>query len=249
MATGNNVRFLSWVPAVVLALLITSCANVPGLRSQHDPFESFNRAMHSFNEGFDKAFGEPIAKLYNTVTPQPVHRGITNFFSNLGDVTVIVNKLLQGQFSAAARSTGRIVVNSTLGLLGFIDVASNMGIEKQRADFGQTLGKWGIKESSYVVLPFLGPSTVRDAFGLVADAFTDPVLYPEDDAIRFGTFGVRAVDKRANLLDESRVLREAALDSYIFTREAYLQQRSNLIQDGAPPPVEDEESAIYSPLP
>jgi phospholipid-binding lipoprotein MlaA len=235
--------------AVLFVCLLSGCATVPGPRDERDPFESFNRAMYKFNNAVDKAYMQPLGKLYNTVAPDPVNQGITNFFSNLNDVTVLINNVLQFKLKQAAQTTGRVVVNSTVGILGFFDVASHMGLEKNREDFGQTLGYWGFGTGPYIVLPLLGPSDARDTVGLVGDVFTDPVMWLHDHDLRAGLIVLRAIDKRADMLEETRVLEEAALDSYIFTRDAYLQHRNSLVHDGHPPASteEDQDDAAEPP--
>lgn len=225
--------------SVVLALLVglSGCASVdPDYRDPRDPFESYNRAMYRFNDGLDRAVFKPIARGYQAITPEPVDRGITNFFSNLRDVTSAVNNLLQFKLSRALSDVGRVAVNSTLGILGFMDVASNMNMPKYGEDFGQTLGAWGLGSGPYVVLPILGPSSGRDMIGLVADWYTNPATYNNEHEVRWVLKGLEFVDRRADLLSASRVLEQAALDPYVFVRDAYLQKRQNDVYDGNPPP-------------
>lgn len=206
--------------------------------------EPFNRVVFQFNEDFDTAFLKPVAKGYQAITPAPVDRGITNFFQNLADVRNAVNNALQFKMGRAFTSVGRIVVNSTVGVLGFVDVASNLDLPKYNEDFGQTLGAWGIGPGPYVVLPFIGPSTGRDTIGFVADWFTDPLTYMNDGGVAWGGKGLRVIDRRADLLAASRVLEEAALDRYSFVRDAFLQRRLSDIHDGNPPPEELEEAEV-----
>lgn len=202
-----------------------------------DPFESYNRQVYRFNSALDRNIVKPVAKAYVKAVPDGVQRGIGNFFRNLGEPTVIVNDLLQGKFKQSLRDTGRFVVNSTVGLLGFMDIAKRWGWHKNAEDFGQTLAVWGAKESPYFVVPFFGPRTVRDTVGLVADWYTDPVTYVDDEPIRYGVRGLGVVDIRAQLLTASKVLEQATDDEYLFVREAYLQKRQQLIYDGNPPPA------------
>ncbi len=227
---------------VVLAVLVLSgCASVPGTeRDPRDPMESFNRAMYKFNDVVDKALIKPVAKGYRAITPAPVDTGITNFFGNLGDVGSAVNSLLQFKLKQAASDMSRVLVNSTVGLLGFFDIASNMNLEKHGEDFGQTLGAWGMGSGPYIVWPFIGSSSGRDSIGMVGDWFTDPVNYVEHVPTRNTLYGVRAIDRRADLLGASRVMEEAALDEYEFARDAYLQKRNNDVHDGNPPEAEWE---------
>jgi phospholipid-binding lipoprotein MlaA len=203
----------------------------------HDPLEGYNRAMFSFNEGVDKAIVKPVASGYKTVMPEFARTGVTNFFSNLGDVWIGVNNILQGKVGAGASDFGRFAINSTIGILGLFDIASNAGFEKHNEDFGQTLGRWGMGSGAYVVLPILGPSDVRDGFSRLAiDWHGDPLWYVRNIPTRNELIGVRAVDNRANLLDASRLAEEAALDHYAYVRDAFLQRRRSLIYDGNPPP-------------
>lgn len=203
----------------------------------HDPFQGFNRAMFTFNDKFDRYLARPVAEAYQDVTPRVVRTGISNFFSNLFQPTVIINNLLQGKVKRAGADTGRFVLNTTVGVLGLFDVATPMGVPKNTEDLGQTFGWWGIEPGPYLVLPFLGPRNTRDAFGLVGDWYTDPVTYVDSDTTRWSTRGVAIVDTRAQLLGASDILEQAAgEDAYIFVREAYRQRRRNQVYDGNPPP-------------
>ncbi len=224
---------------LVLALLTAGCASVEGPHDPGDPFEGYNRAMYEFNDDFDKALFRPLAETYEEVVPKPVNTGISNFFSNLDDVLVLLNDLLQLKFAQAASDFSRLTWNTTVGLFGFIDVATPMDLPKHNEDFGQTLGYWGVGSGPYLVLPFLGPSSIRDGAGLVADWQVDPVMQVKDDETRWSLIVVDAVDTRAGLLRASNLLETAALDPYIFLRDAYLQRRQNRVYDGNPP-IEDE---------
>lgn len=205
-------------------------------RDPRDPLESFNRVMYRFNSDLDTAVLKPLGRGYNAIMPAPLNRGVTNFFDNLADVGSAVNNLLQLKVGRAATDVGRVLVNTTVGVAGFMDVASNMDLPKYGEDFGQTLGTWGVEPGPYIVLPVLGSSTVRDGVGLVADWYLDPVTYIEDDPVRWSVRGLDVVDTRADLLNASRVLEQAALDPYAFVRDAYLQRRNNQVHDGNPPP-------------
>lgn len=217
-----------------LAIGLAGCATGPD-RDPRDPLEDFNRAAYSFNDLLDRALLEPLGQGYNYITPAPVNRGVTNFFNNLRDIRSALNNLLQFKVGRAFSDVGRVAVNSTVGILGFMDVASNMNLPRYDEDFGQTLGVWGFGSGPYIVLPFFGPSSGRDGIGLVVDWFTDPVTYIQDDATRHVVRGLDIVDRRADLLSASRVLEQAALDPYAFIRDAYLQRRENLVFDGNPP--------------
>ncbi len=221
------------------ALASSGCATVdPDYRDPRDPFESFNRAMYRFNDGLDRAILKPIARGYVAITPAPVDRAVTNFFSNLDDVGSAANNLLQFKLNRAMSDVGRVLVNSTVGILGFVDVASNMNLPKYGEDFGQTLGAWGMGSGPYIVLPIVGPSSGRDLVGFVVDWYTDPITYIENDDIAWGLRGLRLIDRRADLLSASRILDQAALDPYVFVRDAYLQKRQSDVHDGNPPPEE-----------
>jgi len=201
-------------------------------RNPRDPLEPLNRAVYSVNEAFDTVALKPAAYIYRGAVPIPVRGGITSFFGNFRDVTTAINNLLQFKLKAAASDVGRIAINSTVGILGVFDVASRVGLQKHEEDFGQTLAHWGVGDGPYLMLPLLGPSTVRDTIGWAGDYFTDPEFYlftePPTDWIVFTT---RIVNVRANLLPADRLL-EQTTDRYVFLREAYLQRRLNLIYDG-----------------
>lgn len=213
---------------------LTSCASVSA-PDERDPWESFNRSIYAFNDGFDRAIARPVAETYRDYLPDIVQTGISNFFSNLDDVLVVVNDLLQFKFKQAAQDLGRFVWNSTAGLFGLIDVATPMGLRKNNEDFGQTLATWGVGDGAYLVLPFLGPSNVRDTFGLAGDWYVDPLINIEERDTRWGLVIVRAVDKRASLLEATRIMEKSGIDPYVFMRNAYFQLRENQIYDGNPP--------------
>ncbi len=198
-----------------------------------DPWESFNRKIYAFNDVADRYFLKPVAKGYQWITPQFLEDGIHRIFSNLGEVSNILNSLLQAKFKNTAVDTGRFIINSTVGLLGFFDVAAKMGLELHEEDFGQTLGYWGVNSGPYIVVPLLGPRTIRDGVGGIADTFTDPVGYIEHVPTRNQIYGVRVVDTRAQLFSAEELITG---DRYIFIRDAYLQRREFLVTDGV---VED----------
>lgn len=215
--------------------------------SPGDPLEGYNRAMFGFNDGVDKAIIKPLASGYKAVMPEFARTGVTNFFANLGDLWIGVNNILQGKVGAGVSDFGRFAMNTTIGVLGLFDVASNAGLEKHNEDFGQTLGRWGVGSGAYVVLPILGPSSVRDGLSrLVIDWHGDPVWYVGNIPTRNELVGVRVVDDRANLLDVSRLTEEAALDHYAYVRDAFLQRRRSLIYDGDAPPEPDPDKTSKS---
>lgn len=214
---------------VGLVAIMAGCATTGDPR---DPWEGYNRAMYKFNDGMDRSIMKPLAKGYQAITPEPVDRGVTNFFSNLADVNSAVNNVLQFKLARASSDVWRVLINSTVGLFGFIDVASRLHLEKYGEDFGQTFGYWGIGPGPYFVWPFLGPSSLRDSVGKVGDWYLDPVNYVEPDGWKYGLHTLRFIDKRADLLSASNVLEEAALDPYAFVRDAYLQKRESDIKDG-----------------
>ena len=229
-------RCAAAVAFVCAVTALGGCATVgSSTPNPRDPLESFNRAMYDFNEGVDRAVVKPLAQGYRAITPIPVDMGVTNFFSNLADVRSAVNNLLQLKVTRAASDVGRVLVNSTVGVAGLFDVATNMNLPRYNEDFGQTLGVWGIGAGPYIVLPFLGPSSGRDAVGLVADWYLDPLTYVDDGGVAWGLKGLRVIDRRADLLAASKVLEQAALDPYAFVREAYLQRRESDVYDGNPP--------------
>lgn len=224
--------------------IATGCASIAAEdREDYDPFESYNRAVYDFNQDFDRSIAKPVAQTYQDVMPDWADKGITNFFSNLDDVIVLINDLLQFKFEQAASDTARIVFNSTAGLLGFIDVASHMDLPKHKEDFGQTLGYWGVPSGPYFVLPFLGPSTIRDTAGLGVDTvYLDPVVNNVEHLNdRSALFLTEFIDTRADYLGATRLLESAALDPYVYTREAYLQRRQYHVYDGDPPMDDFEE--------
>lgn len=215
-----------------MALLVLSgCATGPNA-DPRDPLEPFNRGVYSFNEGVDRAVLKPVAQVYNDALPSPVRTGVRNFFANLSDAWTAVNALLQGRGQAAVESLFRVQINTVFGLGGLIDIASDADIPRHREDFGKTLGAWGVPTGPYLVLPLLGPSTIRDTAALPVEFWGSPVSHINDSGARTGLRVLRIVDTRAQLLRVGNVLDEAALDKYSFTRDAYLQLRGSHDYDG-----------------
>jgi len=236
--------------AALLAGLLSACATTGG-GSARDPLEPLNRAIFGFNEKFDEVLMKPVAQGYRAVLPEMVRTGVTNFFSNIEDVWIAANNLLQGKPESALQDVMRVAINTVIGLGGLIDVASDAGLEKHNEDFGQTLGRWGIGSGPYIVLPVLGPSTLRDGIGLLGvDNAVEPVWNLDHIPTRNTLYAGRAVNYRANALDAVRLMDEAALDKYRFVRDAHLQRRRSLIYDGDPPRErEPENSSSALPTP
>ena len=222
---------LSAILAVFATLALSGCATTAD--NPKDPYEGFNRAMFKVNEGVDVVL-KPVAQGYDKAAPLPVKAGVGNFFGNINDVWTSVNNFLQGKGSDGLSDAGRVLINTTIGIGGVFDVASEMGLEKHAEDFGQTLGVWGVGEGGYLFWPILGPRTTRDTFGWVADYFADPVIYLNDVPLRNSLWGVRIVDWRAALLPTDKIVEQAAFDKYNYIRDAYLQNRRNEIADGNP---------------
>lgn len=228
--------------ALALVAMLGGCAT-SGPVNPRDPFESTNRAVFEFNDGVDKAFIKPVAQAYRAVLPQPVRSGVRNFFANLQDPWIGVNNLLQGKVEEGLTDWFRFATNSTMGFGGVMDVATSMRMNKHNEDFGQTLGVWGFSSGPYLVLPFLGPSDVRDGLGLIPDSFGYGGFWlprlidgPHRVALRNSLSGLDIVSLRAAVLETEAIFEAAALDRYTFLRDAYLQRRRNLIYDGNPPP-------------
>lgn len=231
--TLRNGILIAWSAA-----MLTGCATSGNPK---DPIEGFNRAMFAFNEGLDAAIIKPVATGYDAVLPDSVQTGVTNFFGNIADFFIGINNLLQGKVGDGVGDFGRVAINSTIGLLGVLDVATELGIEKHNEDFGQTFGRWGIGNGAYVVLPVFGPRTVRDTVGLVLDVKADPVVQVDHIPTRNSLAVLRLINDRAGLLSADKVIEEAALDKYSYMRGAYLQRRRNLIYDGNAPREDDAD--------
>jgi phospholipid-binding lipoprotein MlaA len=222
---------------LVLAALLgatTGCASTAE-RDPRDPWEPVNRGIYNFNDKLDAYVARPVATGYTKVVPSEIRERVRNVFSNVGDVFIGVNNFLQGKFEDGVSDWARFAFNTTIGLFGIHDVATDMGYEKHNEDFGQTFGRWGAPTGPYVVLPLLGSSDVRDGIGSGLDFYTDPINQTEPWEVSWGLVTLRLLQTRADLLDASRILEEAALDKYVFQRDAYLQRRRNLVYDGRPP--------------
>jgi len=217
---------------LISSMLVAGCA---GVHNPEDPLEPLNRGVYRFNDALDKAFLKPVAKGYSAVMPTPGKNMVTNFFSNLDDIMVTANDLLQFKLAQGFSDGMRFVVNSTIGVFGLIDVASAGGLKKHDEDFGQTLGKWGFGNGAYLVLPIIGPSTVRDGLGFFGDLYVDPMYYIDDMSTRNLTYLFQKVSRRAGLLDQEKVMDEALIDRYQFMRDIYLLHRQSLLYDGNPP--------------
>jgi len=238
---------MRFLPTLISCLLVGGCATSPsssgtGKPDPRDPWERFNRATFKVNDALDRHIARPVAKAYVKVTPRVVRTGITNVFSNLETVTTIVNGTLQGKLRQAGRDSTRLLINTTLGLGGLFDPASAAGFEFNDEDFGQTLGKWGVKSGPYLMLPVMGPSTLRDALARIPDQYTYPPTYLEDDSTRYIIRGVEFIDLRASLLPLDAQL-DQSFDRYAFVRNAWLQRREYKVLDGniEDPAFDDEE--------
>jgi phospholipid-binding lipoprotein MlaA len=218
-----------WIGMATLAATLGGCATSS---NPQDPFENFNRAMFSFNDGLDQAVLKPTATAYQNVVPSFVQTGIGNFFGNIGDVWTAVNNLLQGKAANGMSDVMRVAMNTVFGLGGILDIGSEAGLQKHKEDFGETLAVWGVGSGPYLVLPFLGSSTVRDAAALPVDFAGDLWTYQTPVRVRNTGSVVRVIDGRASVLNASNLIEDAALDRYEFIRDAYLQRRANKINDG-----------------
>jgi phospholipid-binding lipoprotein MlaA len=235
-----------------LTLLLAGCATNSATRSPQDPLEPLNRGVYKFNDAIDRTVARPVAKAYHDHVPDPIRAGISNAIDNFAYPTTIVNDLLQAKWKAALNDVGRFLFNSTLGLGGLFDPASKEGLDKNDEDFGQTLGKWGVPSGPYLVLPFFGPSTLRDGPMIYPERYTDVRGYLGDWKTKWALIGVGALDSRSELLSVDQVLRNA-YDPYVFTRDAYVQRREYQVRDGNVPeetieepmeePLEDDSSA------
>jgi phospholipid-binding lipoprotein MlaA len=238
--------------AVLVLAALTGCASLP--HNTHsdprDPFERGNRAVFSFNQQLDRAVARPVARAYARVVPRPIRSGLDNVLQNASYPRVIVSQLLQGKMAATGRDTGRLLVNTIMGLGGLFDVATDIGLDRHDEDFGQALGKWGIPSGPYLMLPLLGPSSMRDAFAEIPDQLTNATHYINDSTTRYGVAAFRLLNDRVNLLEGDALLTRAA-DPYVFVRSAWLQHREYKVRDGdvgaKPQDFEDPEPDAPEP--
>ena len=212
-------------------MLLAGCATHGDPR---DPLEPLNRKFYAFNDALDRYLMRPVAQFYREVTPPVIDDAVTNFFANIGEISSTANNLLQGDFGEGVEDLSRVVVNTTLGLGGLIDIGEELGLQRHEEDFGQTLAVWGIPPGPYLVVPFVGPRTLRHGAGDIVDGFANPLNYTSL-AVRLPTATLEAIDTRAGLLEETEIMERAALDPYEFLRNAYFQRREYLIHDGQVP--------------
>lgn len=248
MSTENQLKNLATLFLVCnLGLVLSGCAclNTPEPEKETiDPYESVNRAVFKFNKNADKYVIKPVATAYIKTLPETIQPRVSSFFDNLRDITTSANDLLQGKFGQFAHDASRLVVNSTVGILGMFDPATHLGLEKHKEDFGQTLAVWGYENSAYLVLPFLGPSTVRDTAGITVDFYGLSIwpLLDESTTTRRLLVGLDLLDIRAQQLKNENIITSLAVDEYVFMRDAYLQRRQYLITDGKTPEALPEEN-------
>jgi phospholipid-binding lipoprotein MlaA len=250
MPTSRHVLLLA-------AVLLSGCASTSGYHNPNDPFEPVNRFTYEVNDTLDRNVVKPVAKGYTAVMPDAGRVMVNNFFSNLNDVVVTVNDLLQLKFVQAFSDSGRVLINTTIGAFGLVDAASVAGFPKHDEDFGQTLGYWGIASGPYLVLPVLGPSSMRDGVGVYVDSIPDPIYLTRPVPVRYEVIVANGIRKRANLLEAEGLVEAAVLDRYSFIRDYYLSHRENLVYDGNPPrqkkhryeEYEDEDPPSPAPTP
>jgi phospholipid-binding lipoprotein MlaA len=223
---------IGWIRGTVCIFLISllaGCATT-GSGDPRDPFEGFNRGVYSFNKGMDELLFDHVNEVYKNITPEVVDRGVTNFFSNLNDIAVTVNSLLQLKVDQALSVATRFIFNSTIGIAGFFDIATAVDLPKYDEDFGQTLAFWGFDSGPYLMVPFFGPTTVRDATGFIVDrGVLNPVFYVNDTTARAGLLTLNYVDFKADLMSARKILGDAALDEYEFVKNAYFEKRNSQI--------------------
>ncbi len=241
----SKVSLMKFIGSLLLLASLAACATGGNPK---DPWEGVNRKVFVFNEKLDAWVLKPVAQGYDAAAPLPVRTGVSNVFGNVEDIWIGLNNLLQGKPLDALSDLGRFTINSTLGILGVFDVATELGLDKHEEDFGQTLGVWGIGDGPYVMLPFFGPRTLRDTGGLVVDTFASPLGYISDIPQRNVTRGLKVVSDRADLLSAEKALDDAALDRYSYLRDFYLNRRKSLIRDGKRVRDADDDSLMDAPL-
>ncbi len=234
--------------SLIFSITLVGCATTATpVADQDDPWAGWNRGTQTFNDNLDKAILKPMAKGYQYITPEIVDEGVSNFFSNLSDIGVFINDFLQLKFTQGSMDAGRFLINTTAGVAGFIDVATMINLPKHKEDFGQTMGFWGVPSGSYLVLPFFGPSSPRDTFGLIGDALLNPLTYVSvfgGAAVNAATAGGRVVDvtdTRADLMTSEKIVDEASVDRYDFIKNSYIQNREYVVHDGNPPDENDPD--------
>ena len=243
-----NIRRLAIVPLFLALAWLSGCASTRTVASDpRDPLEATNRQIYAFNDRLDAAVVRPVAQVWADLMPQPVRTGVRNVLGNLGDVWTAVNAALQLKGQVAAESAMRVAVNSTFGIYGLLDIASEAGLEKRREDLGQTLGRWGVQPGPYLVLPIFGPSTLRDAAAMPVDWQASPGQYFPPGNPRAAVALVNVTETRAGLLKATDAIRQASLDPYSFVRDAWLQKRENDVYDGNPPPHFDYADPDLAP--
>ncbi|MCF7964632.1 VacJ family lipoprotein [Methylobacter sp. Wu8] len=230
-------KLITQLGCLVLLGALGGCAT--SAKDPQDPFEEWNRGVQTFNDNLDEYAMKPVAKGYQWITPSFVDRGVTNFFSNINDIGVTINDLLQFKIEQTGMDGSRFLVNTVAGLAGFIDVAEMIDLPKHNEDFDQTMGVWGVPAGPYLVLPFFGPSSPRGVGGLIGDAAMNPISYIDSGAITGGLFALNAADLRADNLATEKIATEAAVDRYAFFKSAYFQHREYLIHDGNLPEGHD----------
>lgn len=230
-------KLMTQLGCLVLLATVAGCATTA--KDPQDPLEGWNRGVQTFNDKLDDYAMKPVAKGYQWITPTFVDQGVSNFFSNINDIGVTINDLLQFKIGQTGLDGSRFIVNTIAGVAGFIDVAAMIDLPKHNEDFDQTMGVWGIPAGPYLVLPFFGPSSPRGVGGLIGDAAMNPISYIDSGAISSGLFGLNAVDLRADNLTSEKIATEAAVDRYAFFKSAYFQHRDYLIHDGNVPEGSD----------
>ncbi len=230
-------KLMTQLGCLVLLGMLAGCATIA--KDPQDPLEGWNRGVQTFNDNLDDYAMKPVARGYRWITPSFVDRGVTNFFSNINDIGVTLNDLLQFKIAQTGLDGSRFIVNTIAGVGGLIDVADMIDLPKHNEDFDQTLGVWGVPTGPYLVLPLFGPSSPRGVGGLIGDAAMNPISYVDSGIITGGLFAVNAADQRADNLSTEKIATEAAIDRYAFFKSAYFQHREYLIHDGNVPEGED----------